>query len=1036
MRMRTVLAITTLLAILAGQTRVQSLEGENLNDTFGYQDGPSKEFTAQQIACSIPGSVLYPKDEAEFTFQLANQTDKPIQAAGKAHLMTYRTSVFPDDSFKRRFIKGQTLASYPFQVDLAARGFAQVTIKPAVPETFGPYALVLAVDGHGRSLPTPLVRVPPAVANGRVQHPAFALDICGWNNYPETFMLFKRLGIKAIRQEIGFDPSPQSKERLAESMKGLWNHEITLLITSAAGGPQPVNVCPRRWLNDQDEMVSQPPQGDMCPKPDADESFQQWIKFVAGTHGWPKGPVNAIELWNEPWEGISISGWGADCLRYRDLYTRMAQGIEEARKESNVEVLIGGCCSSMNTEDKLFCDGKDTFLKWLDFTSIHYQPMGAFPALIPEWVNRKNPYGPVRVWDTESWIANSEEHVSAVLAVMRAQGQGRTAGVLHDWTYTITPTEVVQDGMKKNVIVAVPWANAAAIAANQQLVGERTFREILFKNGLPWVFVFNGLAKDGREDPDDATLIVVGDIGGNTERDRCRFRAVLGLAQIERVNQLKAQLEALPAETPPAEREKLQRALMAAQYLDGASMTIEDTQGLFRAYDYFANPITGKNGQLTIPLDISGYFLRTDGSAGSFAKLIEAVQRAVVRGYQPVELVARDLLDRVDQKPALRLTITNVLNRPLTGKLSVTLGGLTIQPPAEPLQLAAHETRTLQIPVQDGEATPSNTYPLKVTFDAGDDGRASLSENLHVNVIQRKTVKVDGDLRDWEDVLPQSLSASAATARNVTEKAWLPWEKLDEKTAKGFTTAYLAYDDAYFYFAARIADDTPSGGGIRYATRDDDSYFFPEKFYEVEKDKDGKVTKRKEYVWPAGMRRYSYRKNPDLPSGSGTDNVLIGFGVFKPGGNGVLANPPGTMPRFMAWQSTDYEFAFNEVGEKFGGGTEIWRLFAPGVPRKHFYPRQPKAEVDGGPVGDGKLAMRREGNLRIVEAAIPWSEMKDVKKRLDASEKVRFTLRVNDNQGPACELATGRSCSQMNSYALHNFWEGHWSNELEFVFER
>jgi hypothetical protein len=1034
--MKTVLAFLVALTVLSGQARAQVPDGENLNEAFGYQGGPSKDFVAQQIACSVPGNVLYPKDEAEFTFQLANQTTQPIQAAGKAYLLTYRTAVYPDDSFKRRFIKGETLASYPFQADLAAKGFAQVTLKPAVPETFGPYALVLEIEGHGRSLPTPLVRVPPAVANGRVQFPAFALDICGWNNYPETFMLFKRLGIKAIRQEIGFDPSPSSKQRLAESMKGLWDHEITLLITSAAGGPQPVNVCPRRWLNDQDEMVPNPPQGDMCPQPGADESFQEWIKFMAGTYGWPKGPVNAIELWNEPWEGISISGWGADCLRYRDLYTRMAQGIEEARKESNVEVLIGGCCSSMNTEDKLFCDGKDTFLKWLDFTSIHYQPMGAFPALIPEWVNRKSPYGPVRIWDTESWIANSEEHVSAVLAVMRAQGQGRTAGVLHDWTYTVTPTEVVQDGAKRKIVVAVPWANAAAIAANQHLVGERTFREILFKNGLPWVFVFNGLPKDGKENADDATLVVVGDIGGNTERDRCRFRTVMGLAQVERVNQLKAQLDALPPETSARAREKVQRELMAAQYLDGASLTLEDPQGLFRAYDYFANPIAAKDGRIALPLSISGYFLRTDGSPGSFERLLEAVRRATVRGYQPVEIVARDLLDRVDRKAVLRLVLTNVLNRPVTGKLSVTLGALTLEAPAEPLQLAAHETRELQIPVRKGEPAPSNTYPLAVALDAGDDGRASLAEDLHVNVIPRKTLKVDGDLRDWEGVLPQGLSAAAATLRNVTEKAWLPWEKLDEKVAKGFTTAYLAYDDECFYFAARIADDTPEPGGIRYATRDDDAYFFPEKFYEVEKDKSGKVLKRKEYVWPAGMRRYSYRKNPDLPSGAGTDNVLIGFGVYEPGRNGVLSHPPGTMPRFMTWQSTDYEYAFNEVGEKYGGGTEIWRLFAPGVPRKHFYPRQPKAEVDGGPVADGKLAMRREGNLRIVEAAIPWTELKEVKTRLDAGEKVRFTLRVNDNQGPACELATGRSCAQMNSYALHNFWEGHWSNELEFLFEK
>ncbi|HEY3323188.1 MAG TPA: hypothetical protein VGP72_22230 [Planctomycetota bacterium] len=1038
------LSLTLLSVAYAGQP-----EGENLNETFGYTAGPSRDFLAQQIGCSVPANVLYPKEQAEFIFQVVNQTAQPIKANGTAELLSYRTSQYPDDSFRRRFIKGEKLGTYPFSVELAAKGTAQVTIKPSVPETFGPYALVLEIEGHGRSAPTPLVRVPAAVSTGRIQFPAFALDICGWNNYPETFMLFKRIGIKAIRQEIGFEPSENTKKRLAETMKGLWDHEITLLITSAAGGPQPhkeTNV--RRYLNDKDELVTNPQQGDMCPVPAADESFQEWIKYLAGNYGWPKGPVNAIELWNEPWEGISISGWGADCLRYRDLFARMAQGIEEARKESAVQVLIGGCCSSMNTEDKLFCDGKDTFLKWLDFTSIHYQPMGAFPALIKEWVERKSPYGPVRVWDTESWIANSEEHVSAVLAVMRAQGQLRTAGVLHDWTYTVTPTDVIQpDGTKKKTIVAVPWANAAAIAANQQLVGERTFREILFKNGVPWVFVFNGLPavaesgitpkaigmNSGPSNPDDGALVIVGDIGGNTERERCHFRTVCGLKQIERVTQLRAELAALPADTPQRTREKLKRDLATAQYLDGASLTITDEQGVFRAYDYFANPIPAKDGKITIPLNISGYFLRTDGSAGSFAKLIDAVKTAKLEGYQPVELVAHDLLGRIEQKPSLRLSITNVLNRPIVGKLTVALGELSIDAPAE-LKLGANETRELQIPIVKGDPSPSNSYALKVAFDAGADGRASLAEDIHVNVIAKKTISVDGDLKDWEKVLPQSVSPHSATAANVTEKAWKPWEKFEEGAPKGFATAYMAYDEQYFYFAAKIVDDTPFDGGIRYANRNDDEYFYPEKAYLVEKH--GNEVKRKELVWPAGVRRYSYRKDPAIPSGAGTDNVQIAFGVYEPGQNGVLANPPGTMPRFMTWQCTDYEYAFNQVGEKYGGGTEIWRLFAPGVPRKHFYPRQPKADVDGGPVTDGKLVMKREGNLRIVEAALPWSELKDVKKRLDAGEKVRFNFRVNDNKGPSSELAANRSCSQMNSYAMHNFWEGHWSNELEFGFEK
>ena len=78
----------------------------------------------------------------------------------------------------------------------------------------------------------------------------------------------------------------------------------------------------------------------------------------------------------------------------------MADAVLEARKEAGVTVRIGGACSSANTRDKLFCDGTGTFLPWLDFVSIHYQPLSADAVLEPKWMNRKGDYGRVRVWDS------------------------------------------------------------------------------------------------------------------------------------------------------------------------------------------------------------------------------------------------------------------------------------------------------------------------------------------------------------------------------------------------------------------------------------------------------------------------------------------------------------------------------------------------------------------------------------------------------------------------------------------------------------
>ena len=211
---------------------------------------------------------------------------------------------------------------------------------------------------------------------------------------------------------------------------------------------------------------------------------------------------------------------------------------------------------------------------------------------------------------------------------------------------------------------------------------------------------------------------------------------------------------------------------------------------------------------------------------------------------------------------------------------------------------------------------------------------------------------------------------------------------------------------------------------VRFAKRDDDSYFYPTQVQAP----DGA-----ELIWPQGVRHYSYRRHFDTPSGTGEhDNVQIAFNVLanKP----LLPNPPGVMPHFVTYWDTDYEFALNTVAPAFGGGTEIWRLQSPGMSRKHFFPRQPHSPVDGGPV-DGKLVTRYENGTRIVEAAIPWSEMPEVYAHIQRGETIKFTCRVSDNKGPAHELATGRSVSTTNSFTFHDDWKTHWSNELEFSAE-
>lgn len=985
------------IALWGGPGYAQMVTGAampNYDTVFGLsKTQQAKDFTVQQIACSLGPNILWPGETASFTFHFTNKTDQPIQTDGRVEVIGYGTRIPVGEIWVPHVVKVADFSPAPIAVNIPAKGAMNVTVTPTIPAPFGGYALIIDLGAHGRAFGAAVART-VAATPGKVQLPTFALDMpWPFEMSDKVTMTFKRLGVKACRMGASYTPTTSSNfehdlAELTQFLKWSQENDISVMLTIGAGSaPQPLGRG-RPWLN-PDNSMKQGVKEDLAWLPEYDEDFQKWVKIVVSRFGWPKGPVNAVELWNEPWEGVSISGWGADLPRYREIYEHMALGVMEARRDAGVQVLIGGASSSSNTLDKLFPDGSDKFLQMLDFCSIHYQEMSATPSLIPAWMNRKGPYGRVKVWDTESWVANSEDRVAAVIASMRAQGQDRTVGIYGRNVYE--PQKPKVDGQEMPVSQA--WAPAAAVAATSKFIGQRAFHELLFKNGLPWIFVFDGMTSlQGNRieaNPDDGTVVIVGDLGRVYNRARTLFRET-----------------------------------QASLPLDGGKLTLGDGSGHWMLFDFYGNPVASKNHQITIPLNGQGFFLRTNGSKGSFAALLNELKKARIEGYQSVEFMASDMTAPISNKPIFRIALTNILNRPVTGTLQVKLGNLTLNAASQRLTLAGNETRTLALQVTAGTPTPDNTYPLSLIFNAGRDGIARHNENMHVNYIAKRTVTVDGNLDDWQNVLPQPVSGEGIPP-NMTETAWLPFKNFGTGITKGLASCYLAYDANNFYFAAKIADDTPYEGNVRFETRNDDEYYYPEK-----------VTDRgKELSWPTGVRRFSYRRDPAIPSGNGTDNVQIAFNVIPLDKEAWYPNPPGTMPRFMAYRCTDYEYALNQVAPPYGGGTEIWRMLAPGMPRKHFYPRQPKSPLDG-PVKNGKLALRRDGNTRLVECAIPWTEIPDVKKRLDAGQTIKFSFRVNDNGGNALELATNRSVSKDNGLAFHNDWVTHWANELEFGFEK
>jgi len=1043
------LALLGCLAALGRPASAQMQSGTNIPgfaETMGVDPKQTTDpYSVQFVTSSAPANVLWPGEQASFSFQLVNNSDRPIQGPGKVERIAYGTKGRPGDIWVPDMFKVADLGSAPVEVNLPPGKWQNLTVTPKVPETKGAYALVLDLGSAGRRFVTSFVRTFKAERKP-VQFPQLCLD----NDDPD---LLTRLGAAPNRMGIGYKPTTEKDfeawyRKQGEQLRRYKDAGLAITIEFGSGAfwheNQPLGR-PRPWLDGNGVM--QDTKFDLAWLPAWDADFKQFCKRFAADYGWPKGPVNGFMLWNEPWEGISISGWGAEMLRYRAMYTALCEGTEEARKEAGVQVLVGGCDSSSNTFDKLFPDGSDEMLKWLDFCSIHYQGM-APPSTVKAWLNRKHPNGRVRIWDTESWVANTDDRVAAVVATNLSTGHDRAVGIYHGNVATEWHARGAQvfgdDGQQKRIEYSHTWSVAASVGATTHFLGERKFRELLFKNGLPWVMVFAGnLASDGKPDPEDGTVVIVGDIGEEFGADNVLFRTARDFVEVERKRTLKKQLAALPPGADPEKHAELVKAITTSEALSGATMTLSDAKGRFALYDFYGNPVPAKGGKIIVPLDHRGFFLRGNGKPGSFAALLQAIRTSRVEGIEPLAKECPDLVERVERKPLLRLRLTNVLNRPVQGTLTVALGALSLDHPKQRVAFAADETKTVELRVTAGKSADANTYPLRLVFGAGKDGRSEHEEDLHVNVIAHRTIGVDGKLDDWAGIPTQTIRGAGDSGPTLQEFAWQPFKACDTSVTEGYATGWLAYDDDYLYFAAKVADSTPEGGMLRFETRDDDQFFYPEKC-SVVRLKDPQIAPFRaedtetpqELTWPAGVRRYSYRRDPDLPAGNAPrhDNVQLAFNVVPEADKPWAPFPPGTMPKYTGYWDTDYEYALNPVAAKYGGGTEIWPLRRPDLPNKHYYPRQPKAPGEG-PVKDGKLVVTHEGNTRITECALPWHELPAVRQALDARRPIKFTFRVNDNTGTGClELSRGRSVAKRNG-SFKADWVEHWANELEFGWE-
>jgi hypothetical protein len=367
--------------------------------------------------------------------------------------------------------------------------------------------------------------------------------------------------------------------------------------------------------------------------------------------------------------------------------------------------------------------------------------------------------------------------------------------------------------------------------------------------------------------------------------------------------------------------------------------------------------------------------------------------------------------------------VRNRLNREVTGvlKVSAPVGVSLRGDDQKAVSLQAGEAKTLEFPLEGAEMSAANAYPFRFDFSSPA-GNASHSETLNAAVALHGVKTIDGSLDDWTNV-PGVTVIGANEKGDVTEQLRRPWLEVQRNNPQATTGELkMAWDQEYLYIAARVSDPTPEEAAFRFSERDENSYFHSaasdavspyKEFIEEYRRKTGDPERSFAEV------SYVYRRSPEPGIPFRRDRLQFAFDLV-PGWHDM--QPVTRVPvGFHAVPDTDYEYSLYWVDDKRSASAELWRYLAPGVSRINDWPRQIRGKITTGFVSSAKVAVRREGNLYYYEAAIPQSELADLK--LKPGTEFGFTFVAGNSKGSSAYYGADKAATKNNALTLHPYWE-------------
>lgn len=860
---------------------------------------------------------------------------------------------------------------HAFKVTFDDKPAAQFEVSNVpVPKRYGTYSVVIG-QGNDRYFACTVARLPAPRPYGTVENtPIFGEGQFMGGDIAIKAGIYGRMGIRGWRSELMWNESEDGKinwdsyDKLFAAAKQVG---CQIMVTLGGQGgwmwPFKVHQTPAAVMgNEKWDFNAYWGQCDWLCGPELYPRYEKWITGFCQRY-WEngKGGLWGIENYNEPWEGGGISGWARDCIQYREIQRTIARASRSVSKD----IRLLASSSIMNTEDKLYSDGSKEFDQYVDIWTDHYVvPCMCYGPMVAKAHGKQS-------METETWFVGTEFQLPQGVAQFMAAGQAR----ISPWH----PRALFEQLPGGNDATLCPTPVVAATAAFNYMVTGKTFEKMVFKDKLPFVFQY------GKDDDKDALLVMFGQliqIGGDNPKE-CLW------AQVNQAG--------------------------------GGEMVVDNADGLLKFYDLSGNPCHVGEKSVRIPMNIFPTYISCDKGPKAAG---ERIAKSPITGKRPVEILPLDFSTRVNA-PAAELTVKvhNCLNHDITGKLSVKAPAeVGLVTTSQDTALKAGETVILKFKVKDAKPNEANAYPFAFTFFS-DAGNAEYVETLNAAVVPKAKITVDGKLDDWKDVPAVSTFASKDKI-DLTELMRRPWLQLQggkEEVVAG--RVKLAWDENHLYVCAEVQDKTPEGAAVRFADRDENSYFHSKADDEIEPFKRfldtvkiGGKTLREAGVSFAQVP-YVYRRSPEAGIPFRRDRVQIALDVTD-GWHDLQPTTDQVPYGFHVVPDTDYEYSMYWCQD---GKGEMWRQLAPGVPRIHDFPRQPRGKITTGAVKDGQLVVTRTETGYLYEAAIPKAELADLK--LQTGTNFGFVFKIGNSGGAQPEYGHDKAVTKMNGLTLHPYWE-------------